>query len=186
MIIDHILLLSRSPYTGWSWQLIKDLSDSLLNLRRGKNELIHSQSDNFSPLLLHLLIFSWSAHLSTCWLRLEHKTEVGGNLNDLCDLERRCLELLGVAEFAVWVEDLRSKDIVVLPEEQELEEKVFSLKSKNICRKSTDVSVRSGDNWIGFEESVVSWGQCPNWQHRFSWQGWRVSMVERKYHLKFI
>ena len=65
-------------------------------------------------------------------MRLEHKTEVGGNLNDLCDLERRCLELLGVAEFAVWVEDLRSKDIVVLPEEQELEEKVFSLESKNI------------------------------------------------------
>ena len=92
-------------------------------------------------------------------MRLEHKTEVGGNLDDLCDLERRCLELLGVAEFAVRVEDLRSKDIVVLPEEQELEEKVFSLsrekehqkkvfflKSKNISRKTTDVSVWSGDN----------------------------------------
>ena len=84
-------------------------------------------------------------------MRLEHKTEVGGNLNDLCDLERRCLELLGVAEFAVRVEDFRSKDIVILPEEQELEEKVFSLesiehqkkvfflKSKNISRKTTDV-----------------------------------------------
>ena len=51
-------------------------------------------------------------------MRLEHKTEVGGNLNDLCDLERRCLELLGVAEFAVRVEDLWSKDIVILPREK--------------------------------------------------------------------
>ena len=61
-------------------------------------------------------------------IELEHKTEVGGNLNDLSDLERRCLELLGIAELAVRVENLRSKDIVVLPEEQELEEKYSPLR----------------------------------------------------------
>ena len=40
----------------------------------------------------------------------------------------RCLELLGIAELAVRVENLRSKDIVVLPEEQELEEKYSPLR----------------------------------------------------------
>ena len=143
MIIDHILLLSRSRYTGWSWQLIEDLSDSLLNLKRGE-ERAHSfairQLFTASSSSADLFVISTS---STCYLRLEHKTEVGGNLNDLCDLERRCLELLGVAEFAIWVEDLRSKDIVVLPEEQELEEKVFSLGSKNIKRKYSSQRART-------------------------------------------
>ena len=50
---------------------------------------------------------------------LEHKTQLWGNLNDLCNLDRGRLELLCIAKLAIRVEDLWSKDIIDLPETQE-------------------------------------------------------------------
>ena len=51
-------------------------------------------------------------------MRLDHKTELRGNLDDLGNLDRGRLELLGVAELAIRVEDLWSKDIIDLPEKK--------------------------------------------------------------------
>ena len=49
---------------------------------------------------------------------LQHKTQLWGNLDDLCNLDRGRLELLCIAKLAIRVEDLWSKDIIDLPEKK--------------------------------------------------------------------
>ena len=52
-------------------------------------------------------------------MRLDHKTQLRGNLDDLRNLDGGRLELLCIAKLAIRVEDLWSKDIIDLSERQE-------------------------------------------------------------------
>merc|ERR1719220_2668285 len=94
------------------------------SLKRVKNELIHSQYDIASLLLFITPTDHRSLHdqrerfliapLSIMRL-LEHKTQLWGNFDDLCNLDCGRLELLCIAKLAIRVEDLWSKDIIDLP-----------------------------------------------------------------------
>ena len=88
------------------------------SLKRVKNELIHSESDFVSPFLLPIIVLCMIRRSDQLLMRLDHKTELRSNLDDLGNLDRGRLELLGVAELAIRVEDLWSKDIVDLPEKK--------------------------------------------------------------------
>ena len=86
--------------------------------KRVKNELIHSESDFVSLFLLPIIVLCMIRRSDQLLMRLDHKTELRRNLDDLGNLDRGRLELLGVAELAIRVEDLWSKDIVDLPEKK--------------------------------------------------------------------
>ena len=88
------------------------------SLKRVKNELIHSESDFVSPFLLPIIVLCMISQSDQLLMRLDHKTELRSNLDDLGNLDRGRLELLGVAELAIRVEDLWSKDIIDLPEKK--------------------------------------------------------------------